>query len=168
MSDPHDARGRSSEGASLFGPRGAPAIALFVVAVVTIAKTLEAFAAIIRVYLAVHYDWRLEVGLVTGQVIFQWLWMARRSWPERLSYAWILIAVSSGGAVLLWPLLAVASRVTPLQAVGWFFAVVAVMFVGHAWLVVRARLPAWLCATWVLYRLGLLAGLVRWSLFTGA
>ena len=79
------------------------AAAVFLIAIHVVAKTLAAFAAIIQSNLAVRYDLRLELAMVTGQVLFQWAFLWR--WPreDKLSYAWILIAVSTLGAVLLWP-----------------------------------------------------------------
>ena len=148
-----------------FGPRGAVAVLLVVVALAGVARTLAAFATLIAGYLAVHYDWRLELGMVTGQVVFQWTLLFREPREDKLSYGLILMAVSSLGAALLWPLLLLAHFAhapSPLVAVAYFFAVVAVMFAVHWVLVARAALPTWLCATWVLYRLFLLAVLVRW------
>lgn len=146
-----------------FGPRGVVAVLAFAVATIAIARTLAAFADRISIYLAVRYDWRLELGLVVGQVLFQWLFLLRRPWVERLSYAWILIAVSTLGAVLLWPLLAFVPRsAPPLGHVAWFFGVVAVMFVAHYALVARHQLPKRLCVTWVVYRLLILAFVARW------
>jgi hypothetical protein len=139
--------------------------ALFAVpfAIVLIAKALAAFAVIIEPYLAIHYDVRFELGMVVGQVLFQWCVMWRRTWRERLDYALVLVAVSGLGAALLCPLLAWnhASPVTPLAAVAWFFAVVGVMFVAHAWLVKKSALPLVLCGTWVVYRLLLLLLVVK-------
>lgn len=120
-----------------------------------VAATLAAFAQIIRDYLAVRYDLWFELGMVSGQVIFQWAVLWRRSWTDRLDYAVILVFVSSLGAALLWPLL-VWDRVVPvrpLAAVAYFFAIVAVMFVVHLRLVRQAALPLVLCLTWVVYRL---------------
>lgn len=149
---------------SRFGPRGlVVSVVVFAVALVTIAKTLAAFATIIERYLAVHYDWRLEIGMVMGQIAFQWVFMFRRPRDEKLSYAWILVCISGLGAVLLWPLLVFGKGLAPLHAVAYFFAVVGVMFVAHWGLVSRHALPKWLCATWVLYRLLLLTFLVRWT-----
>jgi hypothetical protein len=138
------------------------AVGVFLIALVVIAKTLAAFAMIIQSYLALHYDYRLEIGMVSGQVLFQWAFLWRRSWEEKLSYAWILIAVSALGAALLWPLLLLFPGARPPFAIAYFFAVVGVMFAAHWLLVARCALPKWLCATWVLYRLFLLAVLVRW------
>jgi hypothetical protein len=140
-------------------------MALFVVpvAIVLIAKTLAAFAAIIQPYLAIHYDVRFELGMVIGQVLFQWCVLWRRTWSERLDYAIVLIAVSGLGAALLWPLLLWndAAPITPLVAVAWFFAVVGVMFMAHWQLVKRTRLPLVLCGTWVVYRLLVLCVAVK-------
>ncbi len=145
-----------------FGPRGVAAVGAFLIALVVIAKTLAAFAAIIETYLAVHYDYRLEIGMVTGQVLFQWALLRQKPREDKLSYAWILIAVSALGAILLWPLLVFVPGATPLAAIAYFFGVVGIMFAVHWVLVSRYALPSWLCATWVLYRLLLLVVLVRW------
>lgn len=142
-----------------------PHVVLAVVASVLIAKSLSAFAAIIRGYLAIDYNLWFELGMVVGQVLFQWCVLWRRTWKERIDYAGVLILVSSIGALLLVPLLLLhrAAPVTPVLAVGYFFTVVAVMFGVHLALVMRLALPKILCATWVLYRLCILAYVVRWS-----
>ena len=135
-----------------------------VVSIAIVARTLAAFARIIQPYLAVRYSVWIEVGTVVGQVLFQWLVMARRSWPERLRYAALVLGVSGLGAVLLWPLLLLNlfAPVTVPTAIGCFFAIVALMFVVHWLFVGYLKLPRSLCATWVVYRLFLLAVLVRW------
>jgi hypothetical protein len=132
-------------------------------AIAGIAMTLAAFAAIIQPYLAINYDLWFELGMVIGQVLFQWAVMWRRTWSERLDYALILIGVSTLGAALLGPLLAWnhVAPVKPLAAVLWFFAVVGVMFITHWRLVKRAALPLGLCATWVVYRILLLLIIVK-------
>lgn len=145
-----------------FGPRHPLGLVIFGIALVVVAKTLASFASRIQPYLVIHYDWRLELALVLGQVAFQWAFMVRRPRDEKISYAWVLIFVSSLGAILLWPLLAFGGGLAALGNVTYFFAVVGVMFAVHWLLVVRHGLPRWLCASWVLYRLFLLAFLVRW------
>lgn len=139
------------------------ALPLAAVVVGGVALTLAGFARLVAPYLAVDYDARLEVGMVVGQVLFQWVVLARRTWSDRFEYALVVLAVSAFGSVLLWPLLVAARHavVTPSVAAAYFFAVVAVMFASHAWLLKRARLPRVLSATWVLYRLGLLVLLVK-------
>lgn len=135
----------------------------YVVLAVGIARTLAAYATLLAPYLRVHYGWTLELALVAGQVAFQWAWLARRSWRERVRYAWIVMGVSGLGAVLLVPALVTNAwtPLAPLAALAYFFGVVAIMFVTHWRLVVRAHLPAWTCLTWVVYRLGIVAFVVR-------
>lgn len=146
-----------------FGPRGVLAVLLFVALVAIIARTLAAFATRIEPYLSVHYDWRLEILVVTGQIAFQWCFLFRRTRDEKYSYAWIAIAVSALGALLLWPLLLFVPDTVPrLADVAWFFAVAAIMFTAHLALVVRHGLPKLVALTWVVYRLLLLLLLVRW------
>lgn len=138
--------------------------AVFVaLAIPFVAKTLATFAAIIQPYLAIRYDLWFELGMVVGQVLFQWLVLLKRTWADRLLYAVIVVGVSTLGAALLWPLLAWnhASPVRPLVAVGWFFGVVAIMFAVHWLLVKRAALPTILCATWVVYRLIILIYVIK-------
>lgn len=145
-------------------PRASPWLFLAVVpSIAVIAKTLAAFAGIIQPYLAIHYDLRFELGMVIGQVLFQWCVLWRRPWGERLDYALILVGVSGLGAALLWPLLLWnhLAPLTPLAAVAYFFAVVGVMFLAHWKMVQRAGLPLILCATWVVYRLFLLLAVVK-------
>ncbi len=125
-------------------------------AALAVGMTLAAFAQIIAEYLAVRYDLWFELGMVIGQVLFQWAVLWRRTWIDRLDYAVILMSVSSLGAALLWPPLLwdhLVAPVRPLAAVAYFFAVVAVMFGVHLRLVRQAGLPLVLCATWVVYRL---------------
>jgi hypothetical protein len=140
---------------SRFGPYS---FLLFAILIPAIGLTLAAFARIIQVYLAITYSLWFELAMVTGQVLFQWVALLRNSWRDRFDYAWILILVSSLGAVLLWPLLAwnASTPVAPFTAVLYFMGVVAVLFAAHAWLVHRVALPLYLCATWVLYRLAIL------------
>jgi hypothetical protein len=133
-------------------------------AIVFIAKTLATFAAIIQSHLRIEYDLWFELGMVIGQVLFQWAVLFRASWRERIRYAFVLIAVSLLGATLLWPMLAYHLRVaalSPLSATVWFFGVVGVMFAVHWWLVKREKLPVKLCATWVVYRLLILAYVLK-------
>ncbi len=151
------------KGQARWATKGAAVIVPALVFVV--AKTLASFAAIIQDHLAIRYDLRFELGMVIGQVLFQWLWLLRHTWQGRLDYAVRLVAVSALGAVLLWPLLLLnhLAPVTVPVAVGYFFAVVAVMFAVHWQLVVAAKLPKYLCATWVLYRLLILAVVLKRS-----
>lgn len=151
---------RQGRGRLAFGWPTALALPL---AVVVTARTLARFALLIADHLAIQYDLWFEIGMVVGQVLFQWAVLWRRGWPARLDYAVIVVFVSSLGAALLWPLLAwhAHAPVGVPVAVAYFFAVVPVMFAVHARLVARAGLPLVLCATWVAYRLLILAVVLR-------
>ena len=77
-------------------------------AALVVARTLAGFAAIIRDHLAIDYDLSFELGMVVGQVLFQWAVLWRRSWTDRRHYAVIHVLVSSLGAgqlrqLLRWP-----------------------------------------------------------------
>lgn len=145
----------------------AGAVVGFPIAILFIAKTLATFATIIAAHLRIQYDFWFELGMVIGQVLFQWAVMWRRSWTERIRYAFVLIFVSLLGATLLWPMLGYHLRVStlsPLLATAYFFGVVGVMFAVHWWLVKkREKLPVILCATWVVYRLLILAYVLKLS-----
>lgn len=120
---------------------------------------LGSFAKLIQPYLVVAYDYRTEALMVCGQVVFQWLFMVRCSWPERKTYAVIALTISGLGSFLLFPLLAYAAiwGAQAAAALAYFSGVVAIIFVAHHRLIRRERLPNILTATWVLYRLLLLA-----------
>ena len=120
---------------------------------------LGSFAKIFQPYLAVVYDYRTEALMVCGQVAFQWLFMVRRSWPERKTYAVIALTISGLGSILLLPLLAYAAiwGTKVPAALAYFLGVVAIIFIAHHRLIQREQLPNILTATWVLYRLLLLA-----------
>ena len=154
--------GSSSQRAAFLEPAWR-LVPVALVSIAVVAKTLAAFARIIEPYLAIHYDVWFELGMVTGQVLFQWLVLWRGSWNDRLYYGGVLLTVSTLGAVLIWPLLMFHHRspVTPVVGVVYFMGVVAIIFAAHAVLVMRAKLPPLLCATWVIYRLLILAVAVK-------
>jgi hypothetical protein len=123
---------------------------------------LGSFSKIIQRYLVVDYNYKTEALMVIGQVIFQWLFMTKSSWSERNKYAVIALSVSMIGSVLLMPLLAYGRivGVSEIPAIGYFFGVVAIIFLTHHKLIKQATLPIVLTLTWVLYRLLLLVYLI--------
>ena len=123
---------------------------------------LGTFAKLVQEHLAVEYSYQTEATMVLGQVLFQWLFMAKSSWSERISYATLALTVSMVGSILLFPLLAYAEfvDVSSLTATTYFAAVVLVIFSIHHWLIKINRLPRILTSTWVLYRLLLLTYLL--------
>jgi hypothetical protein len=122
------------------------------------AFALGSFVELVAPYVAVRYDYWSEVVLVTAQVGFQWLFMIRSSWEERVRYMFIALTVSMVGALMLLPLL-LYNNLAPVSvgsATAYFFMVVGIIFVVHHRLIVRNSLPKILSYTWVLYRLLLL------------
>lgn len=144
-------------------PAGRKALVAVPLAVLLVAESLAGFAHIVEPYLSIHYDFWFELGMVLGQIAFQWCVLWRHAWRARVDYALLLVLVSGLGAALLLPLLAWHHRapVPPLVGTGYFMAVVAVMFAVHWFMVKAMRLPALLCATWVAYRLLILVVVVR-------
>lgn len=122
------------------------------------AFSLSFFVQIVERYLAVSYDYKSEAVFVTAQVGFQWLFMMRSNWEERVRYMFIALTVSMMGSLMLLPLLLCHSyrSVSALTATVYFFVVVSIIFAIHYRLIVRNSLPRILSRTWVLYRVLLL------------
>ena len=122
------------------------------------AYSLGSFVQIIQSYLEVHYDYKSEGIMVITQVGFQWLFMTRSSWEERVRYLFITLTVSMVGSLLLLPLI-LQNRFLPVpaaSATAYFFVVVGIIFIIHHRLIIRNSLPRILSCTWVLYRFLLL------------
>lgn len=123
---------------------------------------LSDFARIVERYLAVSYGFLSESFFVIAQVGFQWLFMSRCSWRERLRYASVALTVSMVGSVMLLPLLAFHGWYGAQMeiAVAYFFGVVIVLFAIHHREIRRGHFPLHLSLTWLLYRILLLLFLV--------
>ncbi len=161
------ATGQPVRTAGAANPAGVGSEVVYVVAAVLLTGfVLSRFVDLVDDYLRVEYSWLLEVGMVAGQVLFQWGVLWRFPFAEKWRYAVQVITVSLLGAVLLVPLVAwdVVSAVSPVAAAVYFFAVVGVMFVDHWRRVKRLGLPWVLCGTWVLYRVFLLMWVADWRL----
>ena len=124
--------------------------------------TLSAFTQIIRQYLAVNYEYQMELVAVTGQVGFQWFFMWSCTWGQRIQYMLVALSVSMIGSLILLPLVYYSeiATVSAVNALGYFVGVVLVIFVIHHLLIVKNRLPGMLSLTWILYRALLLVFLV--------
>lgn len=120
---------------------------------------LGSFVQIIQQVLAVRYDYMTEMMVVVAQVFFQWLFMLRSSWEERVRYGFLALSVSMIGSVMLLPLLLYhgAYTVSAFAAIVYFFVVVGTIFLIHCHLVKEEELPQILTVTWVVYRALLLA-----------
>ena len=119
------------------------------------AFTLSQFSLLIQSFLAIPYDWKLELAIVTGQLVFQFPFLYRKSFDVKWVYFENMLIVSWIGSLLLIPLL-LMNYVYPLPIevnVIYFALVVATLFFEHRRRVKNLRLPEYLCYTWILYRL---------------
>lgn len=119
------------------------------------AYALSSFAKIIQSYLAVEYSFTTELVLVMGQVPFQWLFIWKRPWKDKVNYMTIALGVSGFGSLLLFPLLVLEYFlvIDPIYATSYFFFVVGVIFVIHCLLIFIQGLPKILTISWVIYRI---------------
>jgi len=126
------------------------------------AYALSEFVQIIQKYLAVNYDFKMEIIAVTGQVGFQWLFMQSCIWAARLQYMLLALTVSMIGSVLLLPLIFYnwLATVSSSFAIGYFACVVLSIFIIHHCLIRQNKFPARLSLTWILYRVLLMAFLL--------
>ena len=134
------------------------------VAIIITALVLSRFAVIIQPVLAIQYSWLFELGMVIGQVLFQWCFLARQPFRVKWSYALQVLGVSLMGAIMLIPLVTLHHfyAVPIWAAVIYFFGVVGIMFGVHRLRVKALTLPWYICWTWVLYRCLLLVFIVKW------
>ncbi|TEB41545.1 hypothetical protein D0809_24980, partial [Flavobacterium circumlabens] len=96
-----------------------------------------------------------EVLIALGQLVFQSLFMLKKDKKTILNYAGNLMTVSLMGSLLLLPLLAVQAVVNVPENVilAWFALTVLIMFTEHFRRIKILELPAYLCLTWVVYRI---------------
>jgi len=119
------------------------------------AYTLSQFALLIQHYLIIPYDWKLELAIVTGQLVFQFPFIYNKPLTLKILYYENMLMVSLIGSVLLMPLIAVNRfyNLDPLINLGYFGIVVSILFSEHYRRVKKLQFPPYLCWTWVLYRL---------------
>ena len=97
--------------------------------------------------------------MVILQVPFQWLFMLKNSWREKIVYLFIALSVSLIGSILLLPIIGMSYLLVipnPV-AIGYFFLVVAIIFLVHFLFISKEKLPAVLGITWIAYRCLILA-----------
>jgi hypothetical protein len=130
-------------------------IAIILTGIVITTLVLERFSDFIAHLLDVDYDWKFELAMVTGQMIFQALFILKRGVREIIAYTSRLLLVSLVGSLLLLPAIAWNCIYVhhDLVNLGWFFSVAVVMFFLHKQYIDELRWPWYLCYTWVLYRL---------------
>jgi hypothetical protein len=126
----------------------------FIACIAFTAFTLSQYAKWIQHLLKVNYDWRFELSMVVGMLLFQFPFIFRKTWMEKWNYYFNMVIVSFKGALMLWPLL-IVNHFQP--CVDWinlayFFTVVMIMFFDHKKRVVQLKMPIYISYTWVLYR----------------
>lgn len=117
--------------------------------------TLASFSKIVEGYFSIKYNWLFELGMVIGQILFQWIFLFKYSFSKKWTYAYHLLTVSFIGSLLLLSLLLIHQlySISSIAALCYFFAVVIFMFINHRYRVIKLGLPKFICYTWVLYRL---------------
>lgn len=120
--------------------------------------TLSSFARMPLSHLPLRQSFGTEWVMVTGQVLFQWLFMSPTNWTSKKNYMIIALSVSMIGSLLLLPFLLVHTLYTTstASAICYFFVVVAIIFLIHHQLIKKLVLPKILSLTWVIYRFILL------------
>jgi hypothetical protein len=123
---------------------------------------LSQFSLLVAHHLWLDYNWKFELCMVLGQLLFQSLFILKRQ-SRLLPYAIQLLKVSLIGSVLLIPMLIVTHyfHLSDLQILCYFFTVVSIMFFVHKGMVKRLQLPWYMCYTWVAYRLVILLFIVK-------
>jgi len=127
--------------------------------------TLSRFSLLIQSLLSIPYDWKIEVAIVTGQLLFQLPFIWNRSTFEIIRYQYNMLLISLMGSVLLWPIITINEfQVQTIRTnLIYFFSVVSIMFLVHMYRVKKLELPTYLCYTWVLFRLLILPFIVQYS-----
>lgn len=130
-------------------------VAVMLISIGITAYTLNQFSLLIQSLLSIPYDWKIEMAIVTGQIVFQVPFILKRGPFEIIRYQYNMLLISLLGSILLWPIIGInafhpQSQLTNLI---YFFSVVTIMFLVHIQRVRKLELPHYLCYTWVLYRL---------------
>jgi hypothetical protein len=96
-----------------------------------------------------------ELLIALGQLFFQSLFMLKHDKKTILNYAGNLMTVSLMGSLLLLPMLVLQTVVTIPENITliWFAVTAFIMFMEHFRRIKILELPAYLCLTWVVYRI---------------
>ena len=129
-------------------------IAAILFCIAIIAFTLSQYAKLIQHLIAIKYNWRFELLMVIGMIVFQYFFIYKQTWEKKLDYYFQMLLVSLIGSALLWPLLLANHFFKNNDIINliYFFSVVGIMFFIHKKVVAELQLPLYLSYTWVLYR----------------
>lgn len=96
-----------------------------------------------------------ELVLAFGQIVFQALFLFKFDKKTIVNYAGNLMTVSLMGSLILSPILILSQFIMLPQMIilGWFSAVVLIMFLEHIRRIKILKLPFFLSFTWILYRI---------------
>lgn len=125
---------------------------LFCIAIT--AATLNQYAKLIQDLLTIKYDWKFELFMVLGQLVFQFPFILQQSIEQKWEYYYNMLVVSALGSITLLPLI-VFNHLYLLPTiinVIYFLIVVMFMFLDHKRRVSNLNLSAYISYTWVLYR----------------
>ena len=138
-------------------------IVVMLISIGITAYTLSRFSILIQSLLSIPYDWKIEMAIVTGQIIFQVPFIWKKSTFEIIRYQYNMLLISLLGSILLWPIIAINEWQIQSHTANliYFFSVVTIMFLVHVQRVKKLELPTYLCFTWVLYRLIILPFIVE-------
>lgn len=135
-------------------------ILYIVFATLAMALTLFAYSVLLPDFGNASFVTELDLAL--GQIVFQTVFLLKKEVRTILEYVGNLVTVSLFGSLLLMPMLIVAefANVGEFVAVNYFALVATIMFIEHFRRVELLKLPKFLCATWVLYRIGFLTAIL--------
>lgn len=129
-------------------------ITIILLCIVITAASLNQFAKLIQHLITIKYDWKFELFMVAGQLVFQFPFIYKKTAEEKWDYYYNMLIVSMMGSVLLLPLI-IFNHVYLLSStlnILYFFAVVLFMFFEHKRRVYLLCMPSHISYTWVLYR----------------
>ena len=127
---------------------------IMLLCIVITAATLNQFAKLIQHLITIKYDWKFELFMVIGQLLFQLPFIFRKTKKQKWDYYYNMLIVSMMGSILLLPLIIFNYfyLLSSTLNISYFFAVVLLMFLEHKRRVKRLSLPVYISYTWVLYR----------------
>ena len=129
-------------------------VSVIIFSITVTVLTLNQYAQLIQHLITLNYNWRFELFMVIGMLVFQYLFIYKKKWNLKLDYYFNMLLVSLTGAVLLLPLLILNqySNYGDTFNLFYFFTVVLIMFFDHKRRVAKLHLPVLISYTWVLYR----------------
>jgi hypothetical protein len=129
-------------------------ILIALICIIATAFTLSQYALLIQHLISIQYSWYFELFMVLGMLVFQYPFIHSYRWGIKLNYYYEMLMVSVLGSALLWPLLIMNqnTKIDDILNIGYFFAVVVVMFFVHKNIVKKLALPFYASYTYILYR----------------